>query len=77
MEGLFGDLFDFNHDGNMSDFERAAKFSFLNEMMGEDDSNRTELELSGLNPDELEFMDVEERRDVLESAGLNPDEYDF
>ena len=25
MKGLFGDLFDFNHDGNMSAFERAAE----------------------------------------------------
>ena len=76
MQELFGELFDFNHDGKMSAFERAAEFSFLNEMLGEDD-NRTELELSGLDPDELEFMDIEERREVLENAGLNPDEYDF
>jgi len=75
MQELFGELFDFNHDGKMSAFERAAEFSFLNEMLGEDD-NRTELELSGLDPDELEFMDIEERREVLENAGLNPDEYD-
>ena len=36
-----------------------------------------ELELSGLDPDELEFMDVDERRKALEDAGLDPDEYDF
>ena len=42
-----------------------------------DDEERTELELSGLDPDELEFMDPDERREVLEDAGLDPDEYDF
>lgn len=77
MEGLFGNSFDFNHDGKMSIFESAAGLSFFNEMLEEDDSSRTELELSGLDPDELEFMDVDERRKVLLNAGLNPDEYDF
>lgn len=76
MKGLFGGLFDFNHDGNMSAFERAAEFSFLHEMMNEE-GERTELELSGLDPDELEFTDAEERREALEDAGLDPDEYDF
>ena len=47
-------------------------------MLNEDnEGDRTELELSGLDPDELEFMDAEERREALEEAGLDPDEYDF
>ena len=33
--------------------------------------------LAGINPEELEFMDGKERREVLEAAGLNPDDYDF
>ena len=37
----------------------------------------TELELSGLNPEELGYMTGVERRRILEAAGLNPDEYDF
>lgn len=78
MKGFFGDLFDFNHDGNMSAFERAAEFSFLHEMLNEDnEGDKTELELSGLDPDELEFMDAEERREALQEAGLDPNEYDF
>ena len=32
---------------------------------------------AGLDYDELEFMDPEERREVLEDAGLDPDEFDF
>ena len=40
MKGLFGGLFDFNHDGNMSAFERAAEFSFLHEMLNEDNDLR-------------------------------------
>ena len=56
MKGLFGDLFDFNHDGNMSDFERAAEMSFLHEMISDEkECEETELELSGLDPDEYDF----------------------
>ena len=56
MKGLFGDLFDFNHDGNMSDFERAAEMSFFHEMISEEkEYEETELELSGLDPDEYDF----------------------
>ena len=32
---------------------------------------------AGLDYDELEFMDPDERREVLEDAGLDPDEFDF
>lgn len=74
MKGLFGGLFDFDDDGRTNTFERASEFAFLSEMESEE---RTELELSGLDPDELEYMDTDERRTVLEEAGLNPDEYDF
>lgn len=38
---------------------------------------KTELELSGLDPEELEFMDIEERKKVLRAAGLDPKIYDF
>ena len=78
MLGLFGDMFDFNGDGEMDSFERAAEFAFLDEMMNdEEEEEETELELSGLDPDELEFMNPYERREALEDAGLDPDDYDF
>ena len=28
MSGLFGDMFDFDHDGEMDSFEKAAEFNF-------------------------------------------------
>ena len=77
MLGLFGDMFDFNGDGEMDSFERAAEFAFLDEMIADEEEEETELELSGLDPDELEFMDPDERREALEEAGLDPDNYDF
>ena len=74
MSGFFGDMFDFNHDGELDDFERVADFAMFTSLMEEE---KTELEMSGLDPDELEFMDADERRAALEDAGLDPDDYDF
>lgn len=77
MKGIFGNLFDLNHDGKMSSLESAMELNFLDEMLRADDEVKSELELSGLDLDELEFMDADERRKILQDAGLDPDEYDF
>ena len=70
-------MFDLNRNGNISPLESVMKFTFLNELLKDDSDVQTELELSGLDPDELGFLDVDERREALEDAGLDPDEYDF
>ena len=74
MNGFFGNMFDFNHDGKLDGFERTADFAMFTSLMEEE---KTELEMLGLDPDELEFMDADERRAALEDAGLDPDDYDF
>lgn len=76
MDGFFGDLFDFDHDGKLDSFERAVDFAMFASLMNDEEA-KTELELLGLDPDELEFMDADERREALEDAGLDPDDYDF
>ena len=76
MNGFFGNMFDFNHDGKLDGFERVGDFAMFRSLM-EDEEEKTELEMSGLDPDELEFMDADERRAALEEAGLDPDDYDF
>lgn len=92
-KGIFGNMFDFNRDGNMSCFERAAEFSFISHVMSEveksnssdtvigdfslDDYQVSELELEGLDLNELSLMDEWERREAIENAGLDPDDYDF
>ena len=46
----------------------------------EDDANddfETDAMLAGLDADELEFMDSDERAQALEEAGLEADDYDF
>ena len=42
----------------------------------EDDKLVDELEMVGLDIDELADMDEDERREALEDAGLDPDDYD-
>ena len=76
MNGFFGNLFDFNHDGKLDSFERTADFVAFASLM-EDEEEKTELKMSGLDPAELEFMDADERREAIEDVGLDPDDYDF
>lgn len=33
MLGLFGDMFDLNHDGKLDSFERGAEFMFFNDVV--------------------------------------------
>lgn len=42
----------------------------------DEDELVNELEMAGLDPDELADMDEDERREVLEEAGLDPDDYE-
>ena len=82
MFDLFGGLFDFNDDGHIDTFERGAEIAIVTSVLddsqdSENEDEMTKLELSGLDPEELEFMDEDERREVLEDAGLDPDEFDF
>ena len=54
MKGIFGSMFDLNHDGNIRPLESAMEFTFLNELLRDDSDVQTELELSGLDPDEYD-----------------------
>ena len=79
--GFFGKIFDFDGDGKLNSLERAMDFMAFNEMTKEEDDSyeeeNDELEMAGLDYDELTFMDEDERREALEDAGLDPDDYDF
>ena len=83
MAGLFGRMFDLNRDGKLDAWEKAMEYDFMTSLNDGDDGcededeELTELELAGIDPIELEYMDAEERREVLEEAGLDPDDFDF
>lgn len=73
--GIFGDLFDFNRDGRLDSFEKAAEFGAFMNMIS--DSQKDEIAAAGLDANELELMDADERREALEDAGLVPDDFDL
>ena len=52
--------------GDTGDFEDDAKDDFEIDVMA-----------AGLDVDELELMDPDDRAEALEEAGLDPDDYDF
>lgn len=72
-------FFDLNRDGEIDATEWAFMESITNpqtESVDEEEELEDELEMSGLDYDELANMDEDSRREVLEDAGLDPDEYD-
>lgn len=86
------DWMDFNKDGEADATEEFMGMEMLcgsreeHEMLFgdagdfDDDSSEDfddELEMAGLDRDELEFMDEDERREALEEVGLDPDDYEF
>lgn len=86
FDRLFGNTaFDLNRDGKID----ACETAFINDTfyedthgissgssVDEDDDILDEIEMAGLDRDELEFMDADERREALEDAGLDPDDFD-
>ena len=59
----------------MEEVESMGKYLYL--VVEDCDYEKTELELSGLDPELLGFMSSKERREVLMAAGLRPEEWDF
>ena len=52
-----------------------GRYTFL--LIEDLDYEKTELELAGLDPERLGFMNSKERRETLLAAGLVPEEWDF
>lgn len=86
------DWMDFDGDGEVDSCERMFAEEMLctskeehEALFGdagdfEDDANddfETDAMLAGLDADELEFMDSDERAEALEEDGLEADDYDF
>ena len=81
-KGFFGSLFDLNCDGELDERERVLDFLAFEKMLEEEERNERsydseDLDLAGLDYEDLELMNEDVRREVLEDAGLDPDDYDF
>ena len=44
MLGLFGDMFDLNHDWKLDSFERGAEFMFFNDVVMKDTDKELEFD---------------------------------
>ena len=86
------DWMDFDGDGEVDSCERMVAEEMLctskeehEVLFGDagdfDDDMEDDFEIdamaAGLDVDELELMDPDERAEALEEAGLDPDDYDF
>lgn len=85
------DWMDFNGDGELDGAERMfaeemlcdsreehiALFGDAGGFTDSSEDDDFDMKIAGLDADELELMDEDERRETLEDAGLDPDDYDF
>lgn len=74
MMSLFGNMFDFNHDGKLDAFERTMEFAYWEELGREDESSS---DYENDDDYDLEFMDSDEIQEELEDAGLDLDDLEF
>ena len=86
--GPLDSIFDRDNDGELDFFESYEEQDFFDRMEKrgiyeendedeeEEDSLDFELSLAGLDRDELEMMDDDERAEALEDAGIDPDDWE-
>lgn len=56
MRGLFGDLFDFDRDGELDSFERAAELDYLDHQTRDREYRSYDYD----EDDDLDFMDLDD-----------------
>ena len=80
VENPFDSFFDLDSDGVLNPIEQGFELDFLERQMKEDElsyeTDEDDLELDGLDLDDLEYMDEDERREALEEAGYDPDDFE-
>lgn len=59
MSGLFDDMFDFDRDGEMDSFEKAAEFNFLEDLL-EDERRERIAECRGISDEDEDDEDEDD-----------------
>ena len=70
-KGLFGGLFDFNHDGKMDSFEKAAEFATFMHIVNESEKEETDTSGTSINSTYHSGDSNDGIEDVLNGAGLD------
>ena len=74
-KGFFGGMFDFNGDGKLDGFERAADHMAFMNMVSE--SEKEEAKSSGTSFVSSDYDEEDELVNELEAAGLDLDELEY
>lgn len=69
-------MFDLNKNGKMDAWEWALLDDIAGNNIDEEEQLKEQLELSGLDFDDLMDMDEDDRRELIEDANLDPDDFD-
>lgn len=69
-------MFDLNKNGKMNAWEWALLDDITRNNTDEEKQLKEQLELSGLDFDDLMDMDEDDRREVIEDANLDLDDFD-
>ncbi|MCR5789353.1 MAG: hypothetical protein K6G83_05625 [Lachnospiraceae bacterium] len=77
VENEIDRMFDYDVDGVLNPVEQLDRLVFLTGYVEKesDDDGYEPGNLTYLDPDDLDDMDEDERRDALEDAGYDPDDY--
>lgn len=70
-KGLFGGLFDFNHDGKMDSFEKTAEFATFMHIVNESEKEETDTSGTSINSTYHSEDYNDDVEDVLNDAGLD------
>ena len=63
--GIFGNLFDLNHDGKMDSFEKAAELGFLAHITESEEEESEEDDYGFDDEDEDEYLEDTETCDII------------
>ena len=73
--GIFGNLFDLNHDGKMDTLEKAMEFSAFMHMVESTEKKDAAEDTPTFTP--TTYADEDDGIDALEDAGIDPIEFDL
>ncbi len=85
VDGTMDEMFDFDRDGHLDPMERTMQLDFEMRVLNDDLDGNSEEEdeffdeleaKTGIDRDEWEMMDDDERAEALEEAGFDPDDFD-
>ncbi len=68
----------YDDEAEFDDYEWEIEQGLIEDTSGcNEEAEEDELELYGIDRDEFDLMDEDEKREALEEAGLDPDDFEY